>query len=139
MDITNPAITAAFIALIYSLIRVIEYFVSKYKTDDNLEKLKVIEAIIKKNGQVVEKLYDLHAVFDNNHVPKWYVPAELLGTVRNMNTEMTILNKEIIDTLSNIKGGQTVLVDKLADLINSQRLMTERLGDLVAKLNKISD
>lgn len=152
-DITNPALTTLFVAMVYALIRVVGYFVSKRtgadKTvlaDEHIRQLNSLaksmdenKKVIEENNKLVEDLVDMHHVYDGNRVPVWYVPAELLTTARSLNSEITVLNKEIVDTMGEIKSGQTVLVDKLGDLINSQRLMTERLGDLITKLNKISD
>lgn len=153
IDLANPALTALFIAMVYSLIRVVGYFISKKTGSDkavlaeeHVSQLECLKKIIEENKKLmlenknfVEKMCEMHQVYDSNHVPVWYVPAELLTTVRNINSEITVLNKEIIETMGEIKAGQTVLVDKLADLINSQRLMTERLGDLIIKLNKMAD
>lgn len=145
-DLTNPALTTLFIAMAYSLIRVVGYFISKRMgsdkavlADEHVKQLKVLEHKMEDINKLVARTWDMHEVFDGNHVPVWYVPGELLTTVRSINSEITVINKEIVETMSEIKAGQTVLVDKLADLINSQRLMTERLGDLIVKLNKLAD
>lgn len=145
-DLTNSTLTAVFIAMIYTLIRVIGYFISKKMgsdkvslSDNHVEQLDLLTELAEKNDKYISKMHEMHNVFDQNHVPIWYVPAELLMTVRNINSEIVSLNKDIGDTMGEIKAGQTVLVDKLSDLINSQRLMTERLGDLIMKLNKMSD
>ena len=153
VDFTNPALTTLFIAMVYALIRVVGYFISKKTGGDkavlaeqHVKQLDALEGAMERNKKMieasnrsVEKLTEMHEVFDGNRVPVWYVPSELLTTVRSINTEITVLNKEIIETMGEIKAGQTVLVDKLGDLINSQRLMTERLGDLIMKLNKMSE
>lgn len=139
MDLTNPALTTLFIALIYTLIKVVEHFLSKNKNNIILDKLNLIEGEMCNAIKATDTLSKMHEVYDNNRVPVWYVPSELLSTVRNMSMDLSVLNKEIVETMGEIKTGQTVLVDKLSDLINSQRLMTERLQDLVLKLNKIAN
>lgn len=145
-DLTNSALTALFISMVYTLIRVIGYFISKKIgldkigfSENHAEQLDTLMEFAEKNDKYISKMNEMHQVFDQNHVPVWYVPAELLTTVRHINSEITSLNKDIGDTIGEIKAGQTVLVDKLSDLINSQRLMTERLGDLIMKLNKMAD
>jgi len=145
-DLANPALTALFIATVYTLIRVISYFISKKIGSDKVslsehhaKQLDALMLLVENNHKYLSKINEMHEVYDGNRVPVWYVPAELLTTIRHINSEITSLNKDTVDIIGEIKAGQTVLVDKLSDLINSQRLMTERLGDLIMKLNKISD
>lgn len=142
MDFTSPALTALFIALVYTLIRVVTHFITKRNGNGNGHKSSLTaeqEALLKKIDKHVEALEKMHDVYDENHVPSWYVPAGLLDTVKEVQISLKILDKEINETLNEIKAGHTILVDKLSDLISSQRLITERLGDLISKLNKVSN
>jgi hypothetical protein len=164
MELLNPALTTLFIAMVYALIKVVHHFISKrngekeghgltemqsetlIKIHDQITLLKEKGTLTESQIELLEKtlkgvihLDELHSVYDDNHVPKWYVPAHLSESVRNISLLLTILSEKTEDGLAEIKGGQAALIDKLSDLINSQRLMTERLGDLIGKLNKLSD
>lgn len=150
--IANPALTALFISVMYALVRVVLYFISKKNGPEKVvlsdihaaqlktmaEDIKILKGNAEVSQKLAQKMQEMHEVYDGNRVPVWYVPAELLTTIRSLNAELTAVNKEVAETMGEIKSGQTVLIDKLGDLINSQRLMTERLGDLIAKLNKLS-
>ena len=165
MELLNPALTTLFIAMVYALIKVVHHFISKKNNDtkedygltelqsETLIKIHDQITLLKEKGTLTESqiellektlkgvihLDELHSVYDDNHVPKWYVPAHMNESVRNISVLLTILSEKTEDGLADIKGGQAALIDKLSDLVNSQRLMTERLGDLISKLSKLSD
>ena len=158
MEFTTSAITAAFVGMIWALIKVVEYFISRNKknvnglTSDQNDKLNVVYDYVKeveKHGtlnksqddtlldiqDIIEDLQDLHMVFDDNRIPKWYVPSELLPIVRKTYGEIQSQNKEINSFLRGIENGQNIMVDKLIELMSSQKIMIERLGDLIGRIN----
>lgn len=95
------------------------------------EQVDILEEVREK----IRKLDEMHSVFNENHVPAWYVPSELLTLVRESSTCLDNLEKSLDIAIDEIKAGQAVVVNRMSDLITSQKLMTERLGDLIAALN----
>jgi hypothetical protein len=161
MELGSAALTGLFVGMGWALVRVVEYFVKKYRdekvslNDDQTKKLNEIYSTclslgkygtltheqerslneIKKN---VAHLDELHSVYDDNHVPKWYVPKDTLSLVRSIHNNVKTINEEFEDELNKISAGQSVLVEKMSDLINSQKLVTERIGDLIILWSKIT-
>ncbi len=153
MDWTNSALTALFIASVYALIRVVNYFISKNKkqTDDidNVREHQNISTALEKSinslsdlsdsfdklNKNIDHLVELHDVYTSNRVPVWYMPEELLALTRDNNTMLKIHIASFQDSIGEISDVQGVLVEKISELINLQKLMTERLGDLLIKLN----
>jgi len=162
MEITGSALTALFVGLVWTLIKVVEHFISKRNGGKKAltpEQEKCLSEIhtqfleIEKYGiltkdqkmlfyethDMVKDIKEMHVVYDENHVPKWYVPSELLPLVRKIHLSLGLLCKEMEENISDVKGDQKVLVEKVVDLITSQKLMVERLGDLISKLNKLNN
>jgi hypothetical protein len=157
MELTSSAITAVFIGLVWTLIKVVEYFISRRGSEEKVDKenrkegARVVEAAevmsklseLQAQGTLIAEMYDKvkkleesHSVVDENLVPRWYVPSELLPLVREMHKSMEIMCRELEDNLSAVKDGQSSLIERILDLVSSQKIMVERLGDLIAKLNK---
>jgi uncharacterized coiled-coil protein SlyX len=158
MEITGPAISALFVGLIWTLIKVVEFFISKKNNSSKnsmimLQEQKFNEMYdifkeISKFGpltreqmrlleniqRTLEDLQELHIVYDENHVPKWYVPSELLPLVRQVHVQINAMCKEIEDNLENIESGQESIITKMLDLITTQKIMIEKLGDLINSL-----
>ncbi len=82
---------------------------------------------------------ELHSVYDNNRVPKWYVPGEMLTLIRNTDNALKSLSNELEDSIDKSESGQRAVLDKMSDLISSQKLMTERLGDLITLWSKLGN
>lgn len=149
MEILNSAITGAFVGLIWALIKVVEYFIKKYSNADETP-VKICEFkdfcdIKKKQVEKMEdillklkKIDEMHNVYNDDHVPAWYVPSELLPLVRESNHCLENLDKSLEVVLDEIKTGQSNIINRMTDLITSQKLMTERLSDLISALNKLS-
>jgi len=155
MTITGSALTALFIGLVWTLIKVVEYFIKKNKEKGNeyqigqeqsklfeickrLQYLDELESVIDNIEDKIKKLDEMHSVYDENRVPKWYVQSEILMLVRQIHNKLDIFEKELEEDIYIIKNGQTAIIEKILDLLNAQKLMVERLGDLIRKLNKIS-
>jgi septation ring formation regulator EzrA len=164
MELTGSAITALFVGLIWTLINVVKYFIAKYGKQRSIdaeligEQAKTLDDIskglaeIKEHGTLtkeqcavindtydhIKRLHEMHAVYNDDHVPSWYVPKDLIELVRETHSRLNSLCKEIEENLDDVKQGQTVIVGNMSELITSQKLMTERLGDLISALNKIS-
>ena len=135
MEIGSAALTALFVGLVWTLIKVVEYFINGTKTSYlTIEQEKLLCDIYKLSTHLDE----LHSVYDSNHVPKWYVPGELLVLVRGMYNILEALSHEIDDSMKRISSGQESSIEKISELINSQKVMTERLGDLVSMWSKVS-
>jgi hypothetical protein len=161
MELTGSAITALFVGLVWTLIKVVGYFISKKngksgltseqdkqiaETHTYLSEMNKYGVLTKDQKDLVYEIHDIvkdlkevHSVYDENHVPKWYIPSELLPLVRQIHTSMDSLCKEMEENLGDVKSDQRVLVEKVVDLISSQKLMVERLGDLITKLTKMND
>lgn len=146
IDITSPALTTLFIALVYALIRVVNYLIAKKTGSDKVEladdQKKTIEATGGSVGEILrisKRMDELHNVYDSNHTPKWYFSSDTIPLLRKVDFDLTTLSRENHSVMNEIKSGQSILVDKLMDLINTQRLMTERLGDLLRKLDKLTE
>jgi len=145
MELGGAALTALFVGLVWTLIKVVGFFVDKSKkngkdiapvaiglTVEQARKLENINALIK-------HLDELHSVYDDNRVPKWYVPGEMLVLLRNADSALKSLSNELEDSIDKSESGQKAVLDKMSDLINSQKLMTERLGDLITLWSKLGN
>lgn len=138
MEITDSAIIALFTGLVWTLINVVKFFISKFRKDnknDNISSL--FDPQNKKINELLEKINDLknmHEVYNDDHIPAWYIPSKMLNLIRENNNYLNILLKDIY----NIKDDQHLIIEKMLELIGSQKLMTERLGDLINILSKIS-
>ena len=160
ITLTSSLLTSLFVGLVVTLIKVVEYFISKRQDKKGLSKYqeemlqKICQYIgeAEKHGALTEKqeelleeindntedLLDMHSVYDENRVPRWYVSADLMPLVRKIYGTLKTLNKELEENISDVKEGQTMLVSRMIDLISSQKLMVERLGDLIVKLDNKS-
>lgn len=159
MEITlaGAALNTLFFGMCWALIKTIEFFISKYRpakqdtqTDDIRQDIKEMNAKFTKLHDIegltkeqikslqgisgkIEKLFDWHNVYNENHVLAWYMPSELLSLVRDANK--TLANLEDY-TLDEIRDNQNNIVEHISTLITSQRILTERLSDLINTLNK---
>lgn len=152
MELTGSVLTALFVGLVWALIRVVEFFVSKYKTtketgqevllkrlqNDFQESNKIQCEILNKILHYCENLDNMHSVYNDDHAPAWYIPPDMIKLVRENNNLSKMLSKEIEEHMDEFKGDQDIIVVKMTELITSQKLMTERLGDLISALNKLS-
>ena len=160
ITLTSSLLTSLFVGLVVTLIKVVEYFISRRQEKKGLSKpqeemlQKICQYIgeAEKHGSLTEKqeelleeindntedLLDMHSVYDENRVPRWYVSADLMPLVRKIYGTLKTLNKELEENISDVKEGQTMLVSRMIDLISSQKLMVERLGDLIVKLDNKS-
>jgi len=160
MEFTRSALTAVFVGLIWALIKVVEFFISKYRnnketkglTDEQAEILRKIhngcdhlneinkehDAMLKKILSYSEHLDQMHSVYNDDHAPAWYMPPDMIKLVRENYNLSKILSRDIEEHMDEFKDDQGVIVNKMTELITSQKLMTERLGDLISALNKIS-
>jgi hypothetical protein len=137
MTIEGSALTALFVALIWVLIKVVEYFISKNKKDKMQCGLtERQEKTLEEARNYSKDLFEMHNVYDENRTPMWIIPPELMKLIRENHSCLELLKKEIDDNLDDIKGGQSVVVDKMTNLISSNKIMTERLGDLISALRK---
>ena len=136
LSLSSSALTALFVGMAWELVKTVEYFVSRRNGRNGKhifheEHSKQLE----ETNKLTKELHELHAVYDENHVPLWYVPREMLSLVRDIHTCME--NSE--GRIDEVKSGQVVLFEKITELIASQMLLTQRLGDLIAKLDRISN
>jgi len=162
--VTESLITAAIVAGVLGLIKAVEYLLTKLtkskssrglteKQDKSIEETFSYVTSMAKYGamtreqqetieeirKMAEHLDELHSVYDNNHVPKWYVPSDLTDRLGDIGSRLQILSERQTENLEEIKTAQGALIQKIADLISSQNRMTDRLGDLVAALNRRKD
>jgi hypothetical protein len=135
LSLSGSALTALFVGMAWALVKTVTYFVSKRngKSDKPSDLLEEQGKRLKEAHEFIKELYAQHAVYDENHVPLWYVPREMLVLVRNIHNCMENFEGRIEE----IKSGQAVLFEKMTELIASQMLLTQRLGDLIAKLDRI--
>lgn len=152
MELTGSVLTALFVGLVWALIRVVEFFVSKYKTtketgheivlkklQDDLQRTNKEQCnMLGKILQHCENLDNMHSVYNENHVPAWYIPPDMIKLIRENNDLSKLLNRELEEHMDEFKDNQDVVVLKMTELIASQKIMTERLGDLISALTKIS-
>jgi len=162
MEITGSALTALFVGLVWTLMKVVEYFISKrngkkhglteeqdkqlkeiyegsQRLDDIEKSLGEMDKVLDELKEKVKHLDELHSVYDDNRVPKWYVSSEILPTVRKIHTSLEMVRKEMEEDLDLVKSGQFTLTQRVLDLLSAQKLMVERLGDIITRLNKSSE
>lgn len=153
MELTGSAVTALFVGLVWTLIKVVEFFLNKNKNkvvptlnpeqskslsniENCAEEMKNIitkqNILIKNMLDKSEDLYDMHNVYNDDHVPAWYVSPDLIKLVRENNIKFI----DILKKMGEVGMDQDRIVEKMSDLIASQKVMTERLGDLITALNK---
>jgi hypothetical protein len=159
----DSVLVAFGLAFFWVIFRIIEYFINKKKTvkwdKDHKKKLYEMHDIIvmraKKHDEflsnlssILEKLDiiedklkhldDMHCVYDENLVPRWYLPTDMIKMVRQIHSNLEVTCKEMEAGFGDIEDSQSALGERVIDLITSQRIMVERLGDLINKLNRIS-
>ena len=157
---TGSILTALIVGFLWSVFRIIEYLVSRKRNNRRdssqdskfnefhlaiLEQVKEhhrfmvkLDAVILKIEKQVEHLDDMHSVYDENLVPRWYLPPDMVRLVRQIHTTLESTCKEIESNFEEVKDGQSAFADRVIDLVSSQKLMVERLGDLISKLNRLS-
>lgn len=147
MELTGSALTALFIGLVWTLIKVVEYFLSRVskkqvlineqdKFNDIFIKLQQFSDLLNVINNNLKHLNEMHLVYDENRVPRWYISPEILPLVRQIHNSLEIIGKEFEDDFVIIKTGQTTIIQKILDLLSAQKLMVERLSDIIMKLNK---
>ena len=161
MEIGSAALAGLFMAMGWALVKTVEFFVKKYGKNavvqlDNEQTRQLKEiyqqcvlqtrfGALTKNQEIrlkdIEKsvihLDELHSVYDENHIPTWYVPRGLLSLARSINNDINIMSDDLKEELGRISAGQSISVEKISDLITSQKLVTERLGDLINLWSKV--
>jgi len=160
MPLAESAITAVIVSVFLGLIKGIDYLLTRRNEKDKpthgltdeqtkflIEAHRMV-ADIKERGTLTREqearldaimkavlhLDELHSVFDENHVPRWYVPSDLQEKLMKLLVQITTMD----DHLDEVKEGQGALIQKISDLISSQQLMTQRMGDLISKLDSLS-
>jgi signal-transduction protein with cAMP-binding, CBS, and nucleotidyltransferase domain len=117
------------------------------KTSDSIKHnvIKIIETgsltkeqeeLIEEIHKMIEHLNELHSVYDGNHVPKWYVPSDLVDRLIKIDSKLELLNLRQSESLDEIKDLQNEVFQKISNLISSQNHLTDRIGDLINILNK---
>lgn len=147
MELVGSALTALFIGLVWTLIKVVEYFLSsggkkqvlineQDKFNEIYIKLQQFNDLLNVINNNLKHLNEMHLVYDENRVPRWYISPEILPLVRQIHNSLEIIGKEFEDDFVIIKTGQTTIIQKILDLLSAQKLMVERLSDIIMKLNK---
>ena len=102
---STSALAALFVGMGWALIKVVHYFLSRGKNgkaspEDLVSKIGELKTNIEKMneeleemGKQVSHLDKIHSVYDDNSVPKWYIPGELLPLTRSIHTS----NEDIKD------------------------------------------
>ena len=164
--ISNSLITALVVAFVLGLIKAIDWLLSRRnKSDEGLSDLhaeqlektseavdlikynivkilengtltKEHESLIEEIHKMLEHLDDLHSVYDNNHVPKWYVPSDLIERLMNIYSKLELISFRQIEGMEEIKDLQNELFQKISNLISSQNHLTDRISDLINILNQ---
>lgn len=134
IELTGSALTALFVALVYTLIKVVEYFIGKKKAaaekPDALseEEHEILDDVAEK----VDEMHKLHMVYDQNHLPLWYVPRELITLAQETDRGVKMLE----GCVEEMKSSQMAYMEKITELITSQTLLAQRIGDLIAKMDR---
>lgn len=156
----DSVLVAFGLAFFWAIFKVIEYLVSKKKSSkwgkEQDKKLNDIhEAVIlrvkdhekfmihlsdllNKIEERVKHLDDMHSVYDENLIPRWYLPSDMIKMVRQIHNNLEVTCKEMEAGFCEVEDSQSALGERVIDLITSQKIMVERLGDLISKLNRIS-
>lgn len=161
LDILNSVFTSAFIGLVWALIKVVEYFVNKNKKEEKPEYLDLLnkniellmnmnkqleniikmgtlteqqEKVIEETAEDMNKLLEMHEVYNENRVPIWYFPSETVKIIKDLPLHLN--NLEMF--MSDLKTDQSEMFSRLSDLISSQKVVTERLSDLISALTKVT-
>jgi len=103
MEINHAALAGLFVALVWVLIKVVEFFLKKYgngkseKNDSdkilkeiNNFKLQILyyNSVLLDIQKCIKHLDELHCVYDDNHVPIWFVPREILPKIREISNDI---------------------------------------------------
>ena len=163
MEISSYVVIGVLIVAVKALSKVVEYFLEKNKkhppciAQKQNEKLLAMEkniSYLKEHWDSFRKLEhsmdmvlervkhldEIHSVYNDDHVPSWYVPKRMLPLL--MDIEKTLdkfsqkMEEDVEEMKDNVKKDHAVLADKIVDLISSNRLTVERIGDLISELNK---
>lgn len=160
MPFAESAVTAVIVAVFLGLVKGIDYLLTKRNeknkpppglTEDQAKFLSEAHRMvsdIKERGTLTKEqetlldqimkgithLDELHSVYDDNHVPMWYVPSDLKDKLMKILIQVAAMD----DHLDEVKEGQGALIRKISDLISSQQLMTQRMGDLISKLDTLN-
>lgn len=116
-----------------------EIIVSRAKEHEHfLHNLSSIFEKLEEVEEILKHLDEMHKVYDENLVPRWYLPTDMIKMVRQIHNGLEVTCKEMEAGFGDIEDSQSALSERVIDLITSQKVMVERLGDLINKLNRIS-
>ena len=132
MEITNAAFTTLFISAVYALINVVKYLINKKNGNGRVRLPIEQEEMLMETHETTMEMKRLHDVYDENHIPLWYIPREAVSLIKETHSKVEPILKGT-ETISTI---QSNLIEKISDLITSQKILTERLGDVMANLNR---
>ncbi len=158
---SESVLVAFLLAFFWTVFKVIEYYISKKRSAKwgkeqeqklseihscllNMEKtqyvfIKELDSTVEEISVRIRHLDDMHSNYDENLIPRWYLPPDMAKTVRLIYNNITATYKEIGVGFKEIGDEQSSLSDRVIDLITSQKVMVERLGDLINKLNRFSN
>lgn len=158
---SESVLVAFLLAFFWTIFKVIEYFVSKKRSvrwgkeqDQRLCEIHLhlmdmektqsifteeVSELIEQINYRVKHLDDMHSNYDENLVPRWYLPPDMAKTVRQINHNLEATYKEIEVGFKEIGEDQSNLIERVIDLITAQKIMVERMGDLIGKLNRFSN
>jgi hypothetical protein len=156
----DSVLTAFFLGFFWAVFKVVEYLVTRKKKNtwgkeqerklnelhaalagrlrDQEKFISTLEEILNSIDENIRKLNEMHCVYDENLIPRWYLPPDVPKIIRQMNSMLESFSKEIEDGFGEARENQTVLSGRLIDLISSQKLMVERMADLINRLNRIT-
>lgn len=156
----DSVLTAFGLAFFWAIFKVIEYLVSKKKNSrwgkeqerkldethnatlllikEHEKFMKDLFIFLENINKRIEHLDDMHCVYDENLIPRWYLPSDMIKMVRQIHTNLETTCKEMEAGFNEVEDNQSALSERVIDLISSQKLMVERLGDLINKLNRLS-
>jgi hypothetical protein len=157
----DSVLVAFLLAFFWTIFKVIEYYFSKKRNvrwgkeqdqrlieihshliamekaqNDFIENLSSIVEVVECR---VKHLDEMHSVYDENLIPRWYLPSDMAKIIRQIQNNLEVTYKEMETGFREIGDDQSDLSGRMIDLITSQKIMVERLGDLIGKLNRLSD
>jgi hypothetical protein len=158
---TDSVLVAFLLAFFWTIFKIIEYYFSKKRSvkwgkeqDQRLIDIhlhltsmeKVQSEFVDELNVVIEQIYDMvkhldemHSIYDENLIPRWYLPSDMIKIVRQIHNNLEATYKEMEIGFREVGEDQSNLSERVIDLITSQKIMVERLGDLIGKLNRLSN
>lgn len=132
MDGSSIALLVALVGVIVSLIRIVEHLVVKKKQNGH-------GVLTKEQAEELHTLYKMHDRYDDNGVPRWFFPGDVLDMTRAHCEESSLKLNTIIQDQTTIRNEQHTIYSKINDLISSQQRVTDRISDLINKLDRQSN